>query len=108
MGATVKELQTRMDSAEFAEHMAAYALEPWGDDWQQATGITAAIINCNSRKQVKFEDLMPGKMAKQEATAAQVQAKLDMALKAAQKRQERLERRNRRKQEHRGDERIGP
>lgn len=104
MGATVKELQARMDSTEFAEHMAAYALEPWGDDWQQATGITAAIINCNSKSKVKFEDLMPGKLAKREASISEVQAKLEAALRTAQKRQERLEKRK----QQSGNERIGP
>lgn len=42
---TIEEIQERIDSRQFARFLAAYRLQPWGDDWKQAGTIAAATTN---------------------------------------------------------------
>lgn len=48
MGCTVRELENRLSSAEFAEWMAYYSLEPFGEarDDYRAGLIAATVANC--------------------------------------------------------------
>lgn len=61
IGCTVAEAQARMDSAEFVEWAAEYAMEPWDDHWRQSALITAAVINQHRRPgtAVKPDQLIP-------------------------------------------------
>lgn len=51
---TVTELQHRISSAEFAEWMAFYSLEPWGDEYEALErGVIAATIANTARDSKK-------------------------------------------------------
>ena len=39
-----------VDSAEFAEWLALYQIEPWGDDWRQAGAQCAATVNVHRKR----------------------------------------------------------
>ncbi len=41
--------------------MAYYAIEPWGDDWQQAAMVGSLVSHGPLKKPLKQRDLMPGK-----------------------------------------------
>ncbi len=64
MGYTVRELQTRMDSHEFAEWMAYYRIDPYGS-WREdyRAGIVASTLaNVNRTKDAKVftpQDFIP-------------------------------------------------
>ena len=94
MGATVKELQSRMDSAEFAEHYADYQILPFGggEHWKQTAQIVATLINVNSKRKVRVEDCLPGREARQQQSDAEMQARLDLFFRAMLKRQQKKER----------------
>lgn len=93
MGATVKELQRRMESAEFTEHLADYELEPWGDDWKQAALIAASLYAVNG-KEKRVEEFIPGRIAERQQSIAEMKYRLETAFKAIQKRQERKSKRD--------------
>jgi hypothetical protein len=40
---------------------AAYAVEPWGDDWWQAGMIAAAAVNPHIKKPMSAQDFMPNR-----------------------------------------------
>ena len=72
----MKEAQERIDSHEFAEWMAIYNLEPWGDDWQQAALIASLTTYGPLKKPIKAEDLIPGRRRKKQQTPAEMMAML--------------------------------
>ena len=96
----MKELQRRIDSDEFAEWMAEYRVEPWGEDWRQTATLQATLVNLNSKRSVSVEDCMPGRMSHRQQTAAEMRHRLDLFFKSVMKRQE--------KKAKRGDERQQP
>ena len=65
---TVRELLDRMDAREFAEWIAFYNIEPFGDEWRMAGMQAATTANCaafrkgNSRQ---IEEFMPLKQREQ-------------------------------------------
>lgn len=75
-----------MTSREFAEWLAYYRLEPWGDDWDQAALLTAAIVNRDRTTPVAPEKFRPGRMARRKQSAREIQYRLDLMFRAAQKR----------------------
>lgn len=64
----MREAQERIDSAEFAEWLAYYNLDPWGDDWQQAAMIGSLITYGPLKKPIKQADLIPGKRRRKRQT----------------------------------------
>lgn len=47
----------RISSAEFAEIVADYGLEPWGDDWQQTAFLASAMSLTKTKK--SFKEIIP-------------------------------------------------
>lgn len=47
---------------EFLEWWAEYLLEPWGDDWQQASTIAAEIANSHGGHPVRLDHYIPRKI----------------------------------------------
>jgi len=43
----VRELQERMDAVEFAEWQAYYRIQPFGDDWAQASTVAWMLYQVN-------------------------------------------------------------
>lgn len=80
---SVRELQQRIDSAEFAEWLAAYEIEPWGDDWRQTAVLQATLINVNCKKKLRVEDCLPGRGAKRTRSVEEMQQSLMLASKQA-------------------------
>lgn len=80
---SVRELQRRIDSAEFAEWLAAYEVEPWGDDWRRTAVMQATTINLNSKKKVRIEECMPGRAARRTRSVEEMQQSVMLASKQA-------------------------
>lgn len=80
---SVRELQGRIDSAEFAEWLAAYEIEPWGEDWRQTAVLQATAINLHSKKKAKIEDCMPGRAAHRTRSVEEMQQSVMLASKQA-------------------------
>lgn len=61
LGIPVGELQQRMSSREFAEYLALWRLEPWGDARGdiQAAMIATTIANHLGRKRRRLADFLP-------------------------------------------------
>ena len=75
---TVREMLSRMDSKEFAEWMAFYNLEPFGDEWRQAGMQCATTANCAAFRKGKakqIEEFMPIKNQQREVDAAKQHAR---------------------------------
>lgn len=76
---TVRELLARIDSLELTEWMAAYNVEPWGEDRSDLrAGIVASTVaNCHSTKGHEFKpsDFIPQfvEMEKPQQTPEQMQ-----------------------------------
>lgn len=87
----MKELQRRIDSAEFAEWLAEYQIEPWGEDWKQTAVLQSTLINLNCKRKVKVEECLPGRAAKRKQSDSEMQARLDMFFKAMLRKQQRKE-----------------
>lgn len=51
-------------SQEFAEWLAMYERDPWGDDWQQAAGIMSLITYGPLKKPMKPDEFIPGARAR--------------------------------------------
>ena len=84
---SVKEAQRRIDSSEFADWLAEYELEPWGEDWKQTAFLGSVLYSVNG-KQKRIEELMPGRIARRQQSAAEMQQRLDLLFKAVQAKQE--------------------
>lgn len=80
---SVREVQGRIDSREFAEWFAEYLIEPWGDEWKQTASINATMINVNCKRKVKVENCMPGMVTKQGQSVEEMQARIMQASKLA-------------------------
>ena len=59
LGRTVKELGDSLDCAEFAEWVAFWSIEPFGDLWRQTGSICCTTALVNGNKFSKPEDFMP-------------------------------------------------
>lgn len=55
----MRQLQAEMDAAEFAEWIEYYKIEPFGDDWLQASTVAAAGVNLWSKRKVKPDAFVP-------------------------------------------------
>lgn len=80
---SVREAQQRIDSAEFAEWVAAYEIEPWGEDWRQTAVLQSTLINVNCKKKVRIEDCMPGRVARRTRSVEEMQQSVMLASKQA-------------------------
>lgn len=65
-----------MTSREFGEWKAYFALEPWGDDWNQTRAIAAATIAPYSKRRIDLEKYFPN------ASSRQTSSEIDQALMA--------------------------
>jgi len=77
-----------MDSAEFAEHLADYRIEPWGDDWDRTALIVQTIANMSGKqvkREVKLEDCKPKPRVAKRQTPQQIEAMVNLVMKRAQK-----------------------
>lgn len=59
LGKTVKELGDSLDCAEFAEWVAFWSIEPFGDEYRQTGSICCTTALVNGNKFSKPEDFMP-------------------------------------------------
>lgn len=48
-----------MAYSEFVEHAAYYEMEPWGDDWRQASVVAWSAVQPHSRKRFSPDDFLP-------------------------------------------------
>jgi hypothetical protein len=72
---TVAELESGMSAREFAEWFEYYKIEPFGDDWLQASTIAAAQVGVWSKQKIKADAFIP--RAKQRDDKAAIIAKLN-------------------------------
>lgn len=73
---TVAEAQERIDALEFAEWMAFWSLEPFGDEWRQIARLCAATLQVWAKKgkTIREDAFMPCPPRRQ--TDEEIQAKL--------------------------------
>ena len=75
---SVRECKQNIASDEFTQWKALYAIEPWGDDWAQASLIASMLYNANRRrgaKAAKHDDFIPRTIEPTKTmTAEQIQA----------------------------------
>ena len=76
LGKTVKELGDSLDVKEFAEWVAFWTCEPWGDDWRQTGSICCTTALVNGNKFSKPEDFMPSARKKDWQTEEEMKEEL--------------------------------
>lgn len=89
-GCTVREAQKRCSSREFAEWMAYYRLEPWGEwraDYRNGLALSTYLnTKLPKGKRVKPDDFMPNFGPPRRASAKELASKLEMLAKVTQAR----------------------
>lgn len=58
---SLEEAKERISYQEFIEWQLEYELDPWGDDWKQASGIMASNLAPWSKEKVHAEAFIPGR-----------------------------------------------
>lgn len=78
-----------ISSREYAEWVALYDLEPWGDDWPQAAIVAASVLNSFSRRRVDPASLIPGGRLARRQPVEMVEKQLDLFFNVARERMQR-------------------
>ena len=76
LGRTVQELGDSLSSAELAEWVAFWSIEPFGDLWRQTGSICCTTALVNGNKFSKPEDFMPSARKKDWQTEEEMKEEL--------------------------------
>lgn len=91
-----RQLQQAMTSADFAEEVAYYNIEPWGDEWERTSLLASMYYNANKprfAKYVEHDHFVPKKRVAKHQSPQEIMWRLDMHMRAYQAKRELMKKR---------------